>query len=82
MQKEEAQELTEKLDKEWKNIQALMVKKTPKAEAAHKPEEKPKVALWRSINKMCVFVRQLQRLIFLLFSVLSLLPLCLTGGRV
>lgn len=43
MQKEEAQELTEKLDQEWKSIQALMVKKTPKAEHADKPEEKPKV---------------------------------------
>lgn len=43
MQKEEAQELTEKLDQEWKSIQALMVKKTPKAESADKPEEKPKV---------------------------------------
>lgn len=43
MQKEEAQELTEKLDQEWKSIQALMVKKTPKGESADKPEEKPKV---------------------------------------
>lgn len=43
MQKEEAQELTEKLDQEWKSIQALMVKKPPKAEHADKPEEKPKV---------------------------------------
>lgn len=42
-QKEEAQELTEKLDKEWKSIQALMVKKPPKAESDDKPEEKPKV---------------------------------------
>lgn len=41
-QKEEAQELTEKLDQEWKSIQALMVKKTPKAEHVDKPEEKPK----------------------------------------
>lgn len=39
-QKEESQVLTEKLDQEWKNIQALIVKKTPKAD---KPEEKPKV---------------------------------------
>lgn len=43
VQREEAQELTEKLDQEWKNIQALMVKKTPKAEHADTPEEKPKV---------------------------------------
>ncbi|KAM4720033.1 nucleolar protein 14 [Anableps anableps] len=42
VQKEEAQELTEKLDQEWKSIQALMVKKTPKAEHVDKPEEKPK----------------------------------------
>lgn len=43
VQKEEAQELTEKLDQEWKSIQALMVKKTPKAEHVDKQEEKPKV---------------------------------------
>ncbi|XP_071321542.1 nucleolar protein 14 [Trachinotus anak] len=43
VQKEEAQELTEKLDQEWKSIQALMVKKTPKAENADKQEEKPKL---------------------------------------
>ncbi|XP_012724420.2 nucleolar protein 14 [Fundulus heteroclitus] len=42
VQKEEAQELTEKLDQDWKSIQALMVKKTPKAEHEDKPEEKPK----------------------------------------
>uniref|UniRef100_A0A3B5KYW4 NOP14 nucleolar protein homolog (yeast) n=1 Tax=Xiphophorus couchianus TaxID=32473 RepID=A0A3B5KYW4_9TELE len=41
VQKEEAQELTEKLDQDWKSIQALMVKKTPKAEHVDKPEEKP-----------------------------------------
>uniref|UniRef100_A0A3P9LV19 NOP14 nucleolar protein homolog (yeast) n=1 Tax=Oryzias latipes TaxID=8090 RepID=A0A3P9LV19_ORYLA len=43
VQKEEAQELTEKLDQEWKSIQALMVKKTAKAEHTDKPEEKPKL---------------------------------------
>ncbi|XP_040014069.1 nucleolar protein 14 [Xiphias gladius] len=43
VQKEEAQELTEKLDQEWKSIQALMVKKTPKAEHVDKQEEKPKL---------------------------------------
>lgn len=43
VQKEEAQELTEKLDQEWKSIQALMVKKTPVTDQADKPEEKPKV---------------------------------------
>lgn len=50
-QKEEAQELTEKLDKEWKSIQALMVKKSPKAESDDKPEEKPKVGLIIEIIK-------------------------------
>lgn len=45
VQKEEAQELTEKLDQEWKSIQSLMVKKTPKAESADKPEDKPKVGI-------------------------------------
>lgn len=45
VQKEEAQELTEKLDQEWKSIQSLMVKKTPKAESADKPEEKRKVGI-------------------------------------
>ncbi|RVE65897.1 hypothetical protein OJAV_G00121510 [Oryzias javanicus] len=43
VQKEEAQELTEKLDQEWKSIQSLMVKKTAKGEHADKPEEKPKL---------------------------------------
>nr|XP_015798342.2 nucleolar protein 14 [Nothobranchius furzeri] len=43
VQREEAQELTEKLDQEWKSIQALMVKKTPKSEQTDKPEEKPKL---------------------------------------
>lgn len=49
MQKEEAQELTEKLDQDWKSIQALMVKKTPKAD---KPEEKPKVGMYQSLSEM------------------------------
>ncbi|XP_029024498.1 nucleolar protein 14 [Betta splendens] len=40
VQREEAQELTEKLDQDWKNIQTLMVKKTPKAD---KQEDKPKL---------------------------------------
>lgn len=43
VQKEEAQELTEKLDQEWKSIQALMVKKTPKMEQTDKPQDKPKL---------------------------------------
>uniref|UniRef100_A0A3B4EKC5 Nucleolar protein 14 n=1 Tax=Pygocentrus nattereri TaxID=42514 RepID=A0A3B4EKC5_PYGNA len=41
-QKEEAQELTEKLDQEWKSIQNLLVHKTPKAERMEEPE-KPKL---------------------------------------
>lgn len=52
MQKEEAQELTEKLDQEWKSIQALMVKKTPKAENVEKKEEKPKVRIHQPISRM------------------------------
>ncbi|XP_072309280.1 nucleolar protein 14 [Eucyclogobius newberryi] len=43
VRKEEAQELTEKLDQEWKSIQTLLVKKTPKTDQADKPEEKPKL---------------------------------------
>lgn len=44
-QKEEAQVLTEKLDQDWKNIQALLAHKTPKAERPdrQKEEEKPKL---------------------------------------
>ncbi|NXA31400.1 NOP14 protein, partial [Eudromia elegans] len=40
-QRESALELTEKLDNEWKEIQTLMVRKTPKSEKKDK-EEKPK----------------------------------------
>ncbi|XP_030624138.1 nucleolar protein 14 [Chanos chanos] len=40
-QKEEAQELTEKLDQEWKSIQSLLAHKTPKAQ--RQEEEKPKL---------------------------------------
>ncbi|XP_061732445.1 nucleolar protein 14 [Nerophis ophidion] len=44
VQKEEAQELTEKLDEDWKSIQALMVQKKPKAQQEEKQEEeKPKL---------------------------------------
>ncbi|XP_077478911.1 nucleolar protein 14 isoform X2 [Stigmatopora argus] len=38
--KEEAQVLTEKLDEEWKSVQALMVRKKPKDQ---QEEEKPKI---------------------------------------
>ncbi|XP_066501929.1 nucleolar protein 14 [Hoplias malabaricus] len=41
-QKEEAQELTEKLDQEWKSIQNLMAHKTPKADRKEEPV-KPKL---------------------------------------
>lgn len=70
VQKEEAQELTEKLDQEWKSIQALMVKKTPKAECADNPEEKPKVGSHQQSARCVAFDRRWQSLIFLcsLFS--------------
>ncbi|KAM6986342.1 nucleolar protein 14 isoform 2-T2 [Aplochiton taeniatus] len=42
-QKEESQVLTEKLDQDWKSIQALLAHKTPKAERPEKEEEKPKL---------------------------------------
>ncbi|XP_036444644.1 nucleolar protein 14 [Colossoma macropomum] len=51
-QKEEAQELTEKLDQEWKSIQSLLVHKTPKAERKEEPE-KPK------LDEYDVMVREL-----------------------
>uniref|UniRef100_A0A8D0HBP7 NOP14 nucleolar protein n=1 Tax=Sphenodon punctatus TaxID=8508 RepID=A0A8D0HBP7_SPHPU len=41
MQRENAMELTEKLDSEWKDIQALLAHKTPKSERTGK-EETPK----------------------------------------
>uniref|UniRef100_A0A8C1U349 NOP14 nucleolar protein homolog (yeast) n=1 Tax=Cyprinus carpio TaxID=7962 RepID=A0A8C1U349_CYPCA len=41
-QKEEAQELTEKLDQEWKSIQNLLAHKTPKAERTDETD-KPKL---------------------------------------
>ncbi|XP_061555087.1 nucleolar protein 14 [Phycodurus eques] len=43
VQKEEAQELTEKLDQDWKSIQALMVPKKPKAQRVETPQAKPKL---------------------------------------
>ncbi|XP_005517935.1 PREDICTED: nucleolar protein 14 [Pseudopodoces humilis] len=41
-QRESALELTEKLDKDWKEIQALIARKTPKSESKDKEVEKPK----------------------------------------
>ncbi|XP_057674973.1 nucleolar protein 14 [Corythoichthys intestinalis] len=41
--KEEAQVLTEKLDEEWKSIQAMMVRKKPKGQREQTSEEKPKL---------------------------------------
>ena len=72
MQKEEAQELTEQLDKEWKSIQALMVKKTPKAASDDKPEEKPKVGPYWSVNTVW-FHRSVAE---------PDVPLCVPAGRV
>ncbi|XP_051906359.1 nucleolar protein 14 isoform X1 [Hippocampus zosterae] len=43
VQKEEAQELTEKLDQDWKSIQTLMVRNKPKAQRDETPVEKPKL---------------------------------------
>ncbi|NXC82811.1 NOP14 protein, partial [Cercotrichas coryphoeus] len=40
--RESALELTEKLDKDWKEIQALIARKPPKSERKDKEEEKPK----------------------------------------
>ncbi|NWV62404.1 NOP14 protein, partial [Malurus elegans] len=40
--RESALELTEKLDKDWKEIQTLMARKTPKSEKKDKEVEKPK----------------------------------------
>ncbi|XP_019382018.1 PREDICTED: nucleolar protein 14 [Gavialis gangeticus] len=41
-QRENALELTEKLDSDWKEIQTLLSHKTPKSERKDKEEEKPK----------------------------------------
>ncbi|NWV76033.1 NOP14 protein, partial [Dasyornis broadbenti] len=41
-QRESALELTEKLDKDWKEIQTLIARKTPKSERKDKEVEKPK----------------------------------------
>lgn len=41
-QRESALELTEKLDNDWKEIQTLMARKTPKSERKDKEVEKPK----------------------------------------
>lgn len=70
VQKEEAQELTEKLDQEWKNIQSLMVKKTPKAESSDKPEDKPKVSIfWKNeLIKLYCSVQQFLLISFALFA--------------
>uniref|UniRef100_A0A8C2XRM7 NOP14 nucleolar protein homolog (yeast) n=1 Tax=Cyclopterus lumpus TaxID=8103 RepID=A0A8C2XRM7_CYCLU len=48
VRKEEAQELTEKLDLEWKSIQTLMVKKTPRCD--HVEEEKPKPDIYLELG--------------------------------
>uniref|UniRef100_A0AAQ4RUU2 NOP14 nucleolar protein homolog (yeast) n=1 Tax=Gasterosteus aculeatus aculeatus TaxID=481459 RepID=A0AAQ4RUU2_GASAC len=53
VRKEESQELTEKLDQEWKSIQALLVKKTPKCDRAE--EEKPKLEQYDMMVRELVF---------------------------
>lgn len=45
-QKEETHELTEKLDQEWKSIQSLLSRKTPKEREEEK--DKPKVRMRRT----------------------------------
>ena len=45
-QREDALELTEKLDQDWKEIQALLARKTPKSESGG-GKEKPKVGQTR-----------------------------------
>ncbi|KAK1883445.1 Nucleolar protein 14 [Dissostichus eleginoides] len=58
VQKEESQELTEKLDHDWKNIQALMVKKIPRAERVE--EEKPKLEQYDMMVRELVFEMKAQ----------------------
>ena len=63
VQREEAQELTEKLDLDWKNIHSLMVKNTPKAEQVDRQEETPKVGTHQSISGMLLCFHHWQGLI-------------------
>ncbi|KAM6901193.1 nucleolar protein 14 [Lycodopsis pacificus] len=58
VRKEESQELTEKLDLEWKSIQGLMVKKTPKGERVE--EEKPKLEQYDMMVRELVFEMKAQ----------------------
>ncbi|KAL6096792.1 nop14 [Pungitius sinensis] len=58
VRKEESHELTEKLDQEWKSIQALMVKKTPKGDRAE--EEKPKLEQYDMMVRELVFEMKAQ----------------------
>ncbi|KAK5851981.1 hypothetical protein PBY51_023490 [Eleginops maclovinus] len=58
VQKEESQELTEKLDHDWKSIQALMVKKIPRAERVE--EEKPKLEQYDMMVRELVFEMKAQ----------------------
>ncbi|XP_077399230.1 nucleolar protein 14 [Vanacampus margaritifer] len=59
VQKEEAQELTEKLDHEWKNIQMLMHKK-PKVQREDMPVEKPKLEEYDKMVKELGFEMKAQ----------------------
>ncbi|KAG7247956.1 hypothetical protein CRUP_014711, partial [Coryphaenoides rupestris] len=43
VQKEETVELTEKLDKDWRNIQGLMANRTPRAQRDDAQPDKPKL---------------------------------------
>ena len=52
-QREDALELTEKLDQDWKEIQALLACKTPKSESGG-GKEKPKVGRTRDEMSMCI----------------------------
>ncbi|KAM8827794.1 nucleolar protein 14 isoform 1-T2 [Spinachia spinachia] len=58
VRKEESHELTEKLDQEWKSIQALMVKKTPKGD--RDDEEKPKLEQYDMMVRELVFEMKAQ----------------------
>ncbi|XP_077354608.1 nucleolar protein 14 [Festucalex cinctus] len=60
VQKEEAQELTEKLDQEWKSIQMLMVHKKPKVQREDMPVEKPKLEEYDKMVKELGFEMKAQ----------------------
>lgn len=57
-QREDALELTEKLDQDWKEIQTLLAHKTPKSENRDK-KEKPKVGIrrWKQTLNLGLWTR-------------------------